>query len=98
MFNLAYSAEDSLATLCQLLHEVTNRPRSLTIQARGWFVQEEQELRLSCQLNSNCQALALFDIETCSGQLLLLHCQGYMTNLLQAHQQRHPRTPPFPEV
>lgn len=57
-------AEDGLAVCGELLKEVEDGPGGLTVKTGGWFVQEEKELGFRCQLDSNGQSFALFDVET----------------------------------
>lgn len=48
----------------QLVDEVENRPRRLTVETRRWFIQKQKQLWLGRKLNSDRQTLALLNIKT----------------------------------
>jgi hypothetical protein len=62
---LVDSAKNSLAVIRELSEQSADRPRSLGVKTRGWFIEEEEESRLRSKLNTNSEALSLFNIETC---------------------------------
>jgi hypothetical protein len=48
----------------ELSEELKNVPRGLRIQSRGWFVEEQEQLGLGNELDTNSQSLSLFDVES----------------------------------
>lgn len=56
--------ENSLTVFGQLSKEEKNVPRGLRVETRGGFVEEKQKGRLGYELNTNGEALSLFNIET----------------------------------
>jgi len=54
-------AQDGLSMICQLPQEPNDVPRALTVETRGWFIQEQEQLRLASELNTNRQPFSCFN-------------------------------------
>jgi hypothetical protein len=53
--------------LCQWVSERPYRTRSVThlaVETRCWLIKEKKQLRLRSQLHTNCEQLALFNVQT----------------------------------
>lgn len=77
---LVDGAQDSLAVAGELLHEVADGPRCLTVETGRGLVEEEQQLGTGSELDTDRQTLALLDVETLTGDTddgvrVLLHVQ-----------------------
>jgi len=53
--------QDGLSMVCQLPQEPNDVPRALTIETRGWFIQEQEQLWLAGKLNANGQSFSCFN-------------------------------------
>jgi hypothetical protein len=58
------SAKNSLSIVGKLAKKSTDRPGSLGIKPRGWFVKEEKKSRFSGKLNTDSKTFALLNIES----------------------------------
>ena len=56
-------AKNGLTLVCKLPQEPNNVPCTLTIQSRGRFVQEQQQLGLGGELDTDRETLAGFDVQ-----------------------------------
>jgi hypothetical protein len=50
--------------LRQSVDKIKDRPRGLTVETGGRFVEEEEQLGLSSELDTDGETLSLFHIET----------------------------------
>jgi hypothetical protein len=62
-----HGAEDSLPCVGELAKEGDDSPRALGVKTAGRFVEEEEELGLSGEFDTDGEKLALLDVETFSG-------------------------------
>ena len=60
-------SQHSLSVVRKLSHEGTNSPGTLGIQTRSRLIQEDQQLRLCCQLDTNTEKLSLAHVEAITG-------------------------------
>ena len=57
-------AQDGLSMIRQLPQEPNDVPRALTVETRGRFIQEQEQLRLASELNTNRQPFSCFNSKT----------------------------------
>lgn len=93
-------AKDGLAVLGQSVDEVQDRPGGLGVKTGGRLVQEQKQLGFGSKLDTDGQALALLDIETCGGLdkalKKIIEYSGVVAYLHRVHRQWHQHTLPCP--
>ena len=53
--------QNSLSMICQLPQEPNDIPCALTIETRGWFIQEKEQLGLASELDTDRQPFSCFN-------------------------------------